>query len=359
MAYARQPYARTPYARGPFQAISSGPAAAPFIPPDLPNPRAYQRLAADFLNSLSLDLYGQDQFFGAAGQPPANLDWPNPRGHRPREGFVRSANVHLIGQDTFYGAPGEVPAHDWPNQRASRRRHGYIQPTDLGLLSVLALPFALYDWPTRRRLARVLGEIAPDLVIQQTFPEPFSQLDWPRRARGPRYPTRDDTWPNVTLHLPQATPFAQLDWPRRARGPRYPVRDDVWPNLAILRPRIGATLVAGYPQAPINDAAPLSLSLAASAGWLRTVVTTVNNILRGKLNVTLSVTLAANATSTIVTDARVSARSALLLSPLTAHAAAELAAGTLYVASQQNGQATIAHANNGQLDRQFTLVILG
>lgn len=115
---------------------------------------------------------------------------------------------------------------------------------------------------------------------------------------------------------------------------------------------------AGYRPAPLSEAAPRNLGDAASVRWVRRVVDTVNNSLRGKLNVTLNVTLAANADTTIVTDARISAFSALMFTPLTANAAAEQAAGGLYVTSQRSGEATVAHANNAQSDRMFRMVIL-
>ena len=91
---------------------------------------------------------------------------------------------------------------------------------------------------------------------------------------------------------------------------------------------------------------------------VRRIVDTVNRSLSGKLNVTLNVTLAANAASTTVIDARISAFSALLFTPLSANAAVEQAAGGLYVSAQQSGQATVQHANNAQIDRVFRMVIL-
>ena len=73
------------------------------------------------------------------------------------------------------------------------------------------------------------------------------------------------------------------------------------------------------------------------------------------------VTLTANAASTVVTDARLSYFSAIDFDPMTANAAAELGAGTLYVtqANRINGQFTLTHANNAQADRTFRMTILG
>jgi hypothetical protein len=114
----------------------------------------------------------------------------------------------------------------------------------------------------------------------------------------------------------------------------------------------------GYRPAPLSEGPPSSFVDAASQRWVRRIVDVVNQSQRGKLNVTLSVTLTAGAALTIVKDARIGAFSALVFMPLSANAAAEQAAGTLYVSAQQTGQATIAHANNAQTDRLFRIVIL-
>jgi hypothetical protein len=114
-----------------------------------------------------------------------------------------------------------------------------------------------------------------------------------------------------------------------------------------------------FPPAPTGGLVVRTLSDAASLRHLRLVVDTVNRTLAGKLNVTLAVTLAAGAASTTLTDSRISATSALLFCPLTADAAAEMGAGTLFVQSQTAGSAVIAHANNAQTDRNYTVVILG
>ena len=94
--------------------------------------------------------------------------------------------------------------------------------------------------------------------------------------------------------------------------------------------------------------------------YLRKIRDVVNNMLIGKLNATVDVTLAANEDSTTVQDPRIGGDSALLLGcPMTANAAAELGSGTLYVASVGNQTATLIHANNGQTDRTFRIVIVG
>lgn len=115
----------------------------------------------------------------------------------------------------------------------------------------------------------------------------------------------------------------------------------------------------GYSPAPPNHPAPVSLSNAASADHVAQVASVTNEILQGKLNITTTVTLTANADNTTITDSRISASNAVILLPRTASAATEAGAGTVYVSSQTNGSAVIAHANSATSDRQFTIAILG
>lgn len=49
---------------------------------DWPNPRGYvpSILLRTDISPVRLELIGKDKFFGGPGQPPANLDWPVPKG---------------------------------------------------------------------------------------------------------------------------------------------------------------------------------------------------------------------------------------------------------------------------------------
>lgn len=89
--------------------------------------------------------------------------------------------------------------------------------------------------------------------------------------------------------------------------------------------------------------------------------TVMNRIMSGKVNATGEVTLAAGGTTTTVTDARATAGSYIGFDPLTANAAAEKAAGTIYVldANRRNGSFVITHANNAQTDRTFKYLLIG
>src|SRR5882672_10625670 len=102
-----------------------------------------------------------------------------------------------------------------------------------------------------------------------------------------------------------------------------------------------------------------ALVLAPDEKDQRKVNTAINQLAQGRSNAVGTATLAAGTTATVVSAKNCGAGSVVLLSPLTAHAAAELAAGTLYVSAVGNGSFTLAHANNAQTDRAFGFVAVG
>jgi hypothetical protein len=83
----------------------------------------------------------------------------------------------------------------------------------------------------------------------------------------------------------------------------------------------------------------------------------INNILRGKLNNTGTITLTESSATSTLTDVRIGINSVITLQPTTANAAAELA--TLYFGAASDGTVTIHHANNAQTDRTFLYAIIG
>lgn len=85
----------------------------------------------------------------------------------------------------------------------------------------------------------------------------------------------------------------------------------------------------------------------------------INQLAQGRSNATGTVTLAANASSTTVSAINCAAGSFPFLIPLTAHAAAELAAGGCYISAVAKKSFTITHANNAQTDRTYGFVCLG
>jgi hypothetical protein len=93
--------------------------------------------------------------------------------------------------------------------------------------------------------------------------------------------------------------------------------------------------------------------------WLRDVRDVVNNIMRGKMNNTGSVTLTANSATTTLQDPRIGGGTVVTLGPTTANAAAEIGNGTLYYNTPGSHSIVINHANNAQTDRTFNYVLNG
>ena len=83
------------------------------------------------------------------------------------------------------------------------------------------------------------------------------------------------------------------------------------------------------------------------------VVQAVRQLVEGRNNASGQVTLTANAASTVVSHPNCSVGSSPTLTPATAHAAAEMGNGTIYVSAISNGSFTLTHANNAQVDRTF------
>jgi hypothetical protein len=114
---------------------------------------------------------------------------------------------------------------------------------------------------------------------------------------------------------------------------------------------------------PKGNAAPNPAALASLLGavvaWLVKLRDVVNNIMRGKINATLDVTLTPSAATTTVSDARIGGGCGIYLMPLSANAAAEIGAGTIWWGAPGNQTVTLNHASNAQTDRTFRLLIIG
>lgn len=91
------------------------------------------------------------------------------------------------------------------------------------------------------------------------------------------------------------------------------------------------------------------------------VASAIKLAMQGKINAVAEVTLTAGATSTTWKDPRLTASAMVEFDPMTANAAAEKAAGTLYVteANRNKGEWVITHANAGSTDRTFRVLIIG
>lgn len=92
---------------------------------------------------------------------------------------------------------------------------------------------------------------------------------------------------------------------------------------------------------------------------LRKVIMSLQGLASGRSNATGTVTLAANETSTTVHNDNCAEGSFVLPFPLTASAAAEIGAGTLYLSAVVNKSFTLSHANSATTDRTFGYAIIG
>lgn len=83
----------------------------------------------------------------------------------------------------------------------------------------------------------------------------------------------------------------------------------------------------------------------------------IRQLIEGRSNAVGSVTLAANAGSTVVTAVNCGASSAVFLFPTTANAAAIVAA--TYVGTVAAGTFTVTHTNNANADKIFYWIAVG
>lgn len=83
------------------------------------------------------------------------------------------------------------------------------------------------------------------------------------------------------------------------------------------------------------------------------IVTEINEIRKGRSDATGTVTLTAGAASTMVDAVNCAEGSIPVLVPMSATAATEQGAGTMYVSAVANGSFTIAHANSAVATRTF------
>lgn len=100
--------------------------------------------------------------------------------------------------------------------------------------------------------------------------------------------------------------------------------------------------------------------------FCRSIASVVNRQNQGKCNDVYRVanadfTLTANAASTVLTDPRLTVFSHVSFDPMTANAAAEIGAGTIYItsANRNPGAFTVTHNNSAQADRTFRVLIRG
>ena len=82
---------------------------------------------------------------------------------------------------------------------------------------------------------------------------------------------------------------------------------------------------------------------------------------QGKLECVIEFTLTANVATTVLNRVGLSNQTVVSFDPKTANAAAEKAAGTLYVLTANRGTDawTVTHANNAQADRSYQVSCIG
>ncbi|MHA1538900.1 MAG: hypothetical protein ACTSXQ_00305 [Alphaproteobacteria bacterium] len=89
----------------------------------------------------------------------------------------------------------------------------------------------------------------------------------------------------------------------------------------------------------------------------RKLLSVVNNLLKGKMNVTGVFTLRANQTTTEVLDVRCGSGSVVLFVPQSASAAGAIA--TTYISEVITGSFTFAHVDDAGIDRHFSYILIG
>jgi len=96
-------------------------------------------------------------------------------------------------------------------------------------------------------------------------------------------------------------------------------------------------------------------TLPYQGGEPRAVAEVTNNAMNGKTNNTGSVTLRASNTTTTLNDERLGFDSVVLLSPLTANAAAQ----NPYISTKAKGSVVITHTSVAKADLNFDYIIVG
>lgn len=86
---------------------------------------------------------------------------------------------------------------------------------------------------------------------------------------------------------------------------------------------------------------------------LRRIVRGIRDLFEGRSNAVGRFTCTESAATTVVTAPNCGLESEIFLQPVTANAAAELGAGTIYVSAVAQGAFTVTHANSATANRTF------
>lgn len=105
----------------------------------------------------------------------------------------------------------------------------------------------------------------------------------------------------------------------------------------------------------------MTVYIPSLLGSLQDALRAISQLGAGRSNAVGTVTLTASVTSTTVLDQNCATGSTIVPVQATAHAAAEIGNGTLFipVATIVNGSFVIQHASNTQTDRTFRYAIYG
>lgn len=93
--------------------------------------------------------------------------------------------------------------------------------------------------------------------------------------------------------------------------------------------------------------------------WARELKARLDQMLRGKVNVNVDFTLAANAATSTLTDPRIGKYSNIIPVPTSANASADFGGGAFYIGTPGDGTVTINHPNNANADKTVRATIIG
>ena len=100
-------------------------------------------------------------------------------------------------------------------------------------------------------------------------------------------------------------------------------------------------------------------TLAPGEKDLFKIVSVIRELCQGRSNANGTVTLTANAGSTVVPAVTCATGATPVLTPLSPHASADFASGAFYVSAISNGAFTITHPNNANSDKTFSWAVFG
>lgn len=288
------------------------------------------------------------------------------------------------------------PREDWPAQWGSKLQP-LIPPDNPPLRHLVQRLTAILSWPRESWPAQRSQFATPPSVDAPPAATRFVQNlgailiwpaeSWPAQRGAIIYPLVPPDAPQITRdrqNFGTIQLWPRESWPAQRSGiiaPILPVKPDnpptqryiqtlnailSWPREEWRAQRSGITIQSGgaspvtLPITGFLNLRPFSsVKDALTTQYLGQIRSVVNNIMRGKINATLNISLSPLTTTTTITDSRLGGASYIALEPLTPNAAMEIANGTIWVSAQGDKTATITHANSFTTDRSFLMLIIG